>query len=86
MPLKAGSLSGSDYDNSMAAAMEAAFNTEWPKVMGSTPPASNDQMKLMFIAIAQGVISHLSNNSEAFVVEITNGKSKGDTGKVTIST
>lgn len=84
MPLKAGSLTGTGYTDSMASAMETAFKNEWPTLMGDTPlPASNDQMKLMFIAIAQGVITHLQLHCDAFAVKITNGYAVGDTGNVT---
>jgi 2C-methyl-D-erythritol 2,4-cyclodiphosphate synthase len=84
MPLKAGSLSGTGYADSMASAMETAFNNEWPTLMGDSPlPASNDQMKLMFVAIAQGVINHLQLHCDAFDIKITNGNAVGDTGNVT---
>jgi hypothetical protein len=73
MPLKAGSFSGAGYNNSMASAMETAFNTEWPNVMGDAPlPASSDQMKLMFVAIAQGVVEHLKQNCTSFHVTVHN--------------
>jgi 2C-methyl-D-erythritol 2,4-cyclodiphosphate synthase len=84
MPLKAGSLSGTGYADSMASAMEDAFKNEWPAVMGDIAlPASNDQMKLMFIAIAQGVITHLQQHCDAFTISITNGNAVGSTGNVT---
>jgi hypothetical protein len=64
------------YANSMAKAMEAAFLAEWPHAMGNQPaPEVNDQMRLMFTAIAKGVVNHLINNDSAFVVSTVNGNS-----------
>jgi len=69
MALKAGVQA--DYANSMAAAMEKAFMEEWPKAMKDQPlPQSNDQMRLLFIAIAQGVVRHLVDHPEAIAVTI----------------
>lgn len=77
MELKAGTTmndsGSSELDNSMAKAIEDAFLKEWPKIMGdgSSAPESNDQMRLLFIAIAQGVIRHLHDNPDAFQVSFT---------------
>jgi hypothetical protein len=74
MPLKAGTKkplpAGTDgYTGSMAEAMELAFLEEWPNVMGNADlPAPNDQMKLMFIAIAKGVIRHINDNKASFKI------------------
>lgn len=61
------------YSGSMAAAMEQAFKEEWPTVMGydTDPPASSEQLNLMFRAIAQGVIRHLQQNSTSMKVTVT---------------
>jgi hypothetical protein len=68
--LKAGSKT--DYTASMASAMEAAFMNEWSNFMqGADAPAMNDQMRLMFVAIAQGVVNHLKANHDAFEVTAT---------------
>ncbi|NCA84369.1 MAG: hypothetical protein EOM83_02215 [Clostridia bacterium] len=68
--LKAGSKI--DYAESMAAAMEQAFMNEWSNFMiGADAPAMNDQMRLMFVAIAQGVVNHLKANHDAFKVSAT---------------
>lgn len=61
MSLKAGSTA--DFKNSMAEAIQTA----WDRVRGDTP--TSDQMKLMFIAIAQGVVQHLVAHPEAFIVK-----------------
>ncbi|SHN40804.1 hypothetical protein [Chitinophaga sp. CF418] len=61
-----------DYVNSMAEAMEKAFMAEWPKAMNDQPPPqANDQMRLLFIAIAQGVVRHLVDHPEAIAVTIS---------------
>ena len=80
MPLIAGSktvtTAGVDpYANSMAQAIENAFLKEWPVIMGNEKPApeGNDQMRLMFIAIAQGVVRHLLDNEAAITVNTGSG-------------
>lgn len=70
MALIAGT-SNTDYSGSMAEAIENAFKQEWLKVMNTDKePESNEQMKLLFVAIAQGVVKHLVDNQEAFKVDI----------------
>lgn len=70
MALKAGMID--NMADSMAAAMEAAFLEEWPKAMGDQEkPDMNDQMRLMFVAMAKGVVRHLVANPDAFLVKIT---------------
>lgn len=77
MPLDSGTKVPRDvnytYSGSMAAVMEQAFKEEWPTVMGydADPPASSEQLNLMFRAIAQGVIRHLKENSTSMKVTVT---------------
>jgi hypothetical protein len=74
MALKAGSLSLQSLSNSMAQAMENAFIQQWPVVMVDREPPKPEelqQMQLMFVAIAQGVISHLMEHPKSFKVEVT---------------
>ena len=79
--LKAGSKT--NYVASMASAMEAAFMSEWHNYMnGADAPAMNDQMRLMFVAIAQGVVNHLKANHDAFKVTATQTTSGIYTGTV----
>src|SRR5688572_25156696 len=75
---------GSDgWVGSMAEAMENAFLDEWPQVMGSAPkPTPDNQMRLMFIAVARGVVKHLHDNPQSFLVT-TNGGAGVQTGTVT---
>jgi len=74
MPLDSGTKApGSDtYSGSMTDAMEKAFREEWPYVMGDADlPASNEQLNLMFRAVAQGVIRHLRQNCTSMKVTVT---------------
>ena len=81
--LKAGSKT--DYVGSMASAMEEAFKNEWHNYMdGAAPPKMNDQMRLMFVAIAQGVVNHLKANHDAFKVTVTQTANSISTGTVSI--
>jgi len=79
MALKAGTIA--DFSDSMAEAIENAFLEEWPKVMGGAAdevPEMNEQMKLIFVAVAQGVVRYLTDHAEAFhihSVEVTQEKS-----------
>lgn len=77
MALKAGSTA--DFGNSMAEAMQKA----WDSVRGETP--TSEQVKLLFIAIANGVVEHLKNNPDSFIINIETpeGVDVNYTGKVT---
>lgn len=70
---KRGSANENQYDDSMAAAMEAAFKEEWPVIMGTSAPQLDDQMRLLFIAVAQGVIRYLKNNQDSITVSVPSG-------------
>ena len=68
--LKAGTTD--DFPNSMAAAMENAFQQEWLKVMGTAlPEVGQEWRRMIFAAIAQGVVRHLVDNREAFEIGVT---------------
>ena len=71
MELKAGTLD--DFNNSMAAAIESAFELVWHDRMGTPlPDETRDDRRMMFVAIAQGVIQHLKNNAtDAFDLDVT---------------
>lgn len=82
MPLKAGTTN--DLSNSMAKAMEDAFVEQWSNVMGDRElPEDRQQMRLMFVAVAQGVVEHLKSNPNAFRVEVTLPGGGTATGEVT---
>jgi hypothetical protein len=89
MPLKAGTKKitpapdPDPYAESMAEAMERAFFREWRGSMGGQdPPPPNDQMRLMFIAISQGVVNHLRAHPEAFMVTVAEDESGNLIGKI----
>jgi hypothetical protein len=70
MSLTAGTIGS--FSGGMAEAIEDAFNKAWPDAMGSQPvPTTNNQMRLMYVAIAQGVCQYLSAHPEAFVLSTT---------------
>lgn len=76
MALKAGKISqtdpnDSDYAGSMAQAMEEAFLKAWPEAMDGAPLPDTDNAyaRLLFVAVAQGVLKHLSQHAgDAFEV------------------
>ena len=62
MALKAGTLN--DFDNSMAKAMEDALRALWLEETGQPlSDAAQTDRRLMFVAIAQGVVKHLKDNA-----------------------
>ena len=71
MALKAGTLT--DFDDSMAEAMENALATLWLAKTGDPlPAATQEDRRLMFVAIAQGVVRHLKDNAAgAFDVSVS---------------
>lgn len=90
MALKPGSVTLSrtpaspEWTLSMAKAMEDAFLQEWPIAMGNQPvPEVNEQMRLLFVAIAKGVVKHLGENGSAFQVAISTQASHTHTAHVT---
>jgi len=78
MALKSGSINlandpsrEAEWAASLAWAIEDAFNTEWPIAMdGADAPEMNNQARLLFVAIAKGVVKHLTQNGSAFVVNL----------------
>lgn len=72
MGLKAGTTT--NLNNSMAKAMEDAFIAEWLRVKeDQAAPEMTEDMRLIFVAVAQGVINHLKANQNAFEVLVTGG-------------
>ncbi|MBS1222538.1 MAG: hypothetical protein H6R23_2158 [Proteobacteria bacterium] len=74
MALKPGTLE--DIAGSMAAAMEQVFREELPVVVpGADPGRGEAERRLLFVAVAQGVVRHLAANPDAFKVQVslTNG-------------
>ncbi len=78
MALKPGTVA--DYDGSMAKAIENAMRQEWPNVMGAgTSFDSNPQLKLLCVAVAQGVIRYLRDNPASFKVTVSGTAGEGGT-------
>ena len=63
MALKAGRNS---YSGSMAELMETIFNEQ----LAHGQPKPSEQMKTLFIAVAEGVVRHLVAHPEAFVITV----------------
>lgn len=91
MALKPGSVTlgrtpaNSEWTLSMAKAMEDAFLAEWPIAMPDQPvPTVNDQMRLLFVAIAKGVVKHLGDNGSAFQVAIGTANNHTHTATTTV--
>lgn len=70
MGLKAGSYN--DPLNSMAQAMEDAFQDEWQAAKGKAlPDSGEDDRRILFAAIAQGVLNHLKAHiNEALLIDV----------------
>lgn len=67
MPIKAGTVS--DFNNSMAAAMEAALKLEYQAVKGEAMPGMGEaDRRMLLCAIAQGVVRYLKDNLDAFEI------------------
>ena len=59
--------------STMAGAIEAAFKDQWPKFNPDLAVPGEDQLvptRLLFVAVAQGVVQHLSANPDAFTITV----------------
>ena len=92
MALKAGNIventiTGEITENlagSMALAIETAFKTEWKKINKKDPPPGfNEQTRLLFFAVAQGVVNHIKNNPLSITINLNSGTTQ--TGTLTIN-
>lgn len=70
MSMKAGTISS--FSSSMAAAIEHAFNTEWNKQKPEQPLDQDtiNERRLIFVAVAQGVLKFLAANIDSLKVEV----------------
>ncbi|RYY10215.1 MAG: hypothetical protein EOO04_37230 [Chitinophagaceae bacterium] len=68
---KRGPLNEDQYIGSMANAMETAFLKEWEVIMKTDPPALTDHMRLIFIAVAQGVVNHMKASEESIQITMS---------------
>ena len=81
MALKAGTVD--EIAGTMVQAMENAMEQLWLAEKGENlPEAGSDDRRLLFAAIAQGVVRHLADNPDAFDVEVDTGTTTY-TGEVT---
>jgi O-methyltransferase involved in polyketide biosynthesis len=70
MSLKGGHVS--DFDKSLAAAIEQALVDEWLAVKGQSLPAQGqDDRRLLFVAIAQGVLRYLKAHQNEILTSLT---------------
>ena len=68
MPMKAGTVA--DFSNSMAMAMEQAMIQEYQNLKGEPLPGMGEEdRRMLFTAIAQGVVRHLKDHLDAFDVK-----------------
>jgi hypothetical protein len=57
----------------MAGAIEAAFLNQWPLFNPDLPLPDEEQlvpMRLFFVSVAQGVVQHLRDHPEAFILSV----------------
>jgi hypothetical protein len=79
MALKPGTVE--DFNDSMAEAMENALAQEYQKLKGEgLPDVGEEDRRMLFTAIAQGVVRHLKNNLDAFDVSVETTQVTGETG------
>lgn len=74
MALKPGTLE--DIIGSMASEMEKVFRDKLPQLVpGANPARGEAERRLLFVAVAQGVVKHLVAHPDAFkvAVSLTNG-------------
>ncbi|HEB97431.1 MAG TPA: hypothetical protein ENI96_13495 [Sedimenticola thiotaurini] len=76
MGLKAGTVD--DFSSSMAEAMEQAMAQEYQRLKDAAlPQTGRDDRRLLFAAIAQGVVRHLRDNPDAFVLAVETTQTGG---------
>lgn len=81
MGVKAGTSASGEWSGSMAEAMENALIREYEQVRGEAMPTMGvEDRQMLFAAIAQGVIKHLSENMNAFTVTVEVQQITGESG------
>jgi hypothetical protein len=79
MAIKAGTVD--DFAHSMAEAMEKALAQEYARLKGEGLPEVGEQdRRMLFAAIAQGVVRHLKDNLAAFSLSVETTQVTGETG------
>ncbi len=68
--LRAGRLA--DFSDSMAEAIETALQEEWQAAKGTAlPTIGQDDRRLLFVAIARGVLQYLKTHEDEILTNIT---------------
>ncbi|MBN1439683.1 MAG: hypothetical protein JW929_09760 [Anaerolineales bacterium] len=69
-----------DFSGSLAEAMEQAMDKEWQAVKGTAlPSAGADDRKLLWAAIANGILNYLKAHEDEIVKTVTLDSSAADT-------
>lgn len=69
MALKAGTFD--DLSGSMAELMEQVFRDTLPRVISDADPDRGErERRVLFVAVAQGVVGHLRDHPNSFKVEV----------------
>ena len=86
MSIKAGT--NAEFPGSLAEAIEHALKKEWPYVMGEGQTVeSNPQMRLLCIAVAQGVIRYLKDHANnSMLVDLVTTPANSIDGHIDIIT
>ncbi len=83
MSLKAGHVA--DFSGSLAEAIENAMKTEWQTVKGSPMPDTDPaDRRILFVAIAQGVLSYLNSHPNDAIKTIEYDDGVGGTNSLDI--
>lgn len=79
MPFKAGTVD--DFDDSLAAAMEAALIREYDAVKHEDlPDMGEEDRRLMLVAIAQGIVRYFLDNLDALQISVETTQVTGEPG------
>lgn len=77
MAIKAGTVD--DFSNSMAEAMEEAMKKEYLNLKGvAMPDMGEEDRRMLFSAIAQGVVRYLKDNIDAFQISTVSHQVTGE--------
>ena len=83
MALKPGTLE--DVVGSMAEEMEKVFREKLPFVVpGADPGRGEAERRLLFVAVAQGVVRHMAAHPKSFKVEVSLTDGKGEVTEIKV--
>ena len=72
-----------DFEGSMAAEIEDALRDVRAEE-GLDPPPDDDARRMMFVAIARGVIAHLQKNEAAFRIHVASPLPRDTTPQIQV--